>query len=43
MPFRANYTIDNAPRLDVLVVPSGAGSLEADLANVRVINWLTDL
>src|SRR5512134_2229078 len=24
MPFRANYTIDNAPKLDVLVVPSGA-------------------
>jgi transcriptional regulator GlxA family with amidase domain len=40
MPFRANYTIDNAPKLDVLVVPSGAGSLEADLANVRVINWI---
>jgi transcriptional regulator GlxA family with amidase domain len=40
MPFRANYTIDNAPRLDVLVVPSGAGSLDADLKNVRVITWL---
>jgi len=40
MPFRANYTIENAPKLDVLVVPSGAGSLEADLKNVRVITWL---
>jgi transcriptional regulator GlxA family with amidase domain len=40
MPFRANYTIDNAPQIDVLVVPSGAGSLEADLKNTRVINWL---
>jgi transcriptional regulator GlxA family with amidase domain len=40
MPFRANYTIDNAPKIDVLVVPSGAGSLEADLKNTRVINWL---
>jgi transcriptional regulator GlxA family with amidase domain len=40
MPFRANYTIDNAPKLDVLVVPSGAGSLDADLKNVRVINWI---
>ncbi len=39
MPFRANYTIENAPKLDVLVVPSGAGSLEADLKNVRVITW----
>ena len=38
MPFRAHYTIDNAPKIDVLVVPSGAGSLDADLKNVRA--WL---
>jgi transcriptional regulator GlxA family with amidase domain len=40
LPFRANYTIENAPKIDVLVVPSGAGSLEADLNNVRVIEWI---
>jgi transcriptional regulator GlxA family with amidase domain len=40
MPFRANYTIDNAPKVDVLVVPSGAGSLDADQKNVPVINWI---
>ena len=40
MPFRAHYTIENAPKLDVLVVPSGAGSLEADRKNVRVMTWL---
>jgi transcriptional regulator GlxA family with amidase domain len=40
MPFRANYTIDNAPKVDVLVVPSGAGSLDADQKNVRVIDWI---
>lgn len=40
MPFRANYTIDTAPKLDVLVVPSGAGSLDADLKNARVIAWI---
>ncbi len=40
MPFRAHYTIENAPKLDVLVVPSGAGSLDADRKNIRVINWL---
>ncbi|MGH8067320.1 MAG: DJ-1/PfpI family protein [Candidatus Entotheonellia bacterium] len=40
MPFRANYTIDNAPQIDVLVVPSGAGSLDADQKNVRVIDWI---
>jgi transcriptional regulator GlxA family with amidase domain len=40
MPFRANYTIDNAPKIDVLVVPSGAGSLGADQQNERVVNWI---
>jgi transcriptional regulator GlxA family with amidase domain len=40
MPFRANYTIDNAPKIDVLVVPSGAGSLDVDLKNVRAIEWI---
>jgi transcriptional regulator GlxA family with amidase domain len=40
MPFRANYTIGNAPKIDVLVVPSGAGSLDADQKNVPVINWI---
>ena len=40
MPFRANYTIDNAPKVDVLVVPSGAGSLDADQKNARVIDWI---
>lgn len=40
MPFRAQHTIDNAPPLDVLVVPSGAGSLERDLKNTRVIDWI---
>jgi transcriptional regulator GlxA family with amidase domain len=40
MPFAANYTIDNAPKLDVLVVPSGAGSLDKDLKNQRVMDWV---
>jgi transcriptional regulator GlxA family with amidase domain len=40
MPFRANYTIDTAPKIDVLVVPSGAGSLDADQKNERVVAWI---
>jgi len=40
MPFRAHYTIANAPRLDVLVVPSGFGSLDRDTKNVPVIEWI---
>jgi transcriptional regulator GlxA family with amidase domain len=40
MPFRANYTIGNAPKIDVPVVPSGVGSLDADHKNVPVIDWI---
>ena len=42
MPFRANYTVDNAPKLDVLVVPSGVGSLDRDLKNQKVISWIKE-
>jgi transcriptional regulator GlxA family with amidase domain len=43
MPFRANYTITNAPKIDVLVIPSGAGSLTDDPKNTRVINWIKEV
>jgi transcriptional regulator GlxA family with amidase domain len=38
--FRADYTIRDAPKLDVLVVPSGAGSLDADPKNKAAITWI---
>jgi len=38
--FRADYTIANAPKVDVLVVPSGAGSLDADPKNKSAIAWI---
>jgi transcriptional regulator GlxA family with amidase domain len=40
MPFRANYTIQNAPKMDVLVVPSAVGSLDKDLQKTEMMNWL---
>ncbi len=43
MPLRTNYTIDNAPKIDILVVPSGAGSLDADPRNGRVISWVKEV
>jgi transcriptional regulator GlxA family with amidase domain len=43
MPFRANYTIKNAPKIDVLVIPSGAGSLSVDLKNTAVIAWIKEV
>ncbi|MEO8084484.1 MAG: DJ-1/PfpI family protein, partial [Ardenticatenales bacterium] len=40
LPFHANYTIANAPHVDVLVVPSGGGSLSDDPKNGPVIDWI---
>src|SRR5687768_3901658 len=40
MPFRANYTLQNAPKMDVLVVPSAIGSLDKDLQKTEMISWL---
>ena len=40
MPFRANYTLRSAPDIDVLVVPSGGGSLTDDPKNAPVIEWI---
>jgi transcriptional regulator GlxA family with amidase domain len=40
LPFHAEYTIADAPKLDVLVVPSGAGSLDADPKNKAALAWI---
>lgn len=36
----AHYGFDNAPRADVLVIPSTRGSMEADLANEAYMGWV---
>lgn len=38
--FRADYTVADAPKVDVLVVPSGAESLDADPKNKPAIAWI---
>jgi putative intracellular protease/amidase len=35
-----DYAFANAPALDVLVVPSARGSMDADLANQALIDWV---
>ena len=37
---QADYSFDNAPRIDVLVVPSGNGSTSSDLENTALINFV---
>jgi len=40
LAFRTDYTIANAPKVDVLVVPSGAGSLGEDAKNKVALAWI---
>jgi transcriptional regulator GlxA family with amidase domain len=37
-----DYTIDNAPTIDVLVVPSATNNMDSDLANERLIRWVAE-
>jgi transcriptional regulator GlxA family with amidase domain len=36
----AHYSFENAPRADVLVIPSTRGSMEADLADEAYMGWV---
>jgi transcriptional regulator GlxA family with amidase domain len=35
-----DYSFDNAPSIDILVVPSTKGSMKEDLENARYLNWI---
>src|SRR5688572_6671034 len=35
-----DYTLDNAPKIDVLVIPSGLGSMDKDLENKKLTEWI---
>jgi transcriptional regulator GlxA family with amidase domain len=35
-----DYAFANAPAIDILVVPSARGSMDADLANAALIDWV---
>lgn len=36
-----DYTLEDAPRIDVLVVPSAEHNMDSDLADRRLIEWIT--
>lgn len=40
--FEAHYSFADAPRADVLVIPSTRGSMDADLKNEAYMKWVTE-
>ncbi len=36
----AHYSFDNAPQIDILVIPSAEGSMSTDLEDARLIDWI---
>jgi len=38
----AHYSFENAPRADILVIPSADGSMTTDLEDGRLINWIRE-
>lgn len=36
----AHYSFENAPKADILVIPSAEGSMDKDLRDEKLINWL---
>ena len=38
-----DYGLDDAPEIDILVVPSAEGSMDRDLEDLRMIEWVRDV
>lgn len=38
----AHYSFENAPRADILVIPSAEGSMTTDLEDERLIDWIRE-
>ncbi len=36
-----DYSFDNVPRFDILIIPGGLGAREREMYNDNVINWIT--
>lgn len=39
----AHYSFENAPPIDILVVPSAEGSMDVDLEDERMMSWVRDV
>jgi len=37
-----DYSFDNVPRFDILIIPGGLGAREREMYNDNVINWITN-
>lgn len=40
---RPHYSFDNAPEIDILIVPSAVGSMDKDLENTAMMDWVRDV
>lgn len=38
----AHYSFENAPPVNILIIPSAEGSMSSDLGNERLINWIRE-
>lgn len=37
-----DYSFDNVPRFDILIIPGGLGAREREMNNDNAINWITN-
>lgn len=42
LKIQPDYSFDNVPRFDILIIPGGLGAREREMYNNNVINWITN-
>lgn len=42
LKIQPDYSFDNVPRFDILIIPGGLGAREREMYNDNVINWITN-
>ncbi|MGG2054460.1 DJ-1/PfpI family protein [Lysinibacillus pakistanensis] len=42
LKIQPDYSFDNVPRFDILILPGGLGAREREMYNDNVINWITN-
>lgn len=42
LKIQPDYSFDNVPKFDILIIPGGLGAREREMYNDNVINWITN-